>query len=80
MGHTPRVPQPEWVAQAPQNAAWLVGDHMKRMPAFLDEVGAWPADGAIRADETFADGTENAPEAFLGMMRGENTGKMIVRL
>ena len=38
-------------------------------------------DGAHAAtDETIVDGIENAPDAFLGLLRGENIGKMVVRL
>ncbi|MDT0304354.1 NADP-dependent oxidoreductase [Streptomonospora wellingtoniae] len=59
---------------------FIVMDHTDRMPAFLDDVGRWLADGSIRADETVVDGIENAPGAFLDMMRGGNVGKMIVRL
>ncbi|GAA4906709.1 NADP-dependent oxidoreductase [Streptomonospora salina] len=68
------------IARRVMMQGFIIGDHMHRMSAFLDDVGPWLADGSIRADETFADGIDNAPEAFLGMMRGQNTGKMIVRL
>lgn len=59
---------------------FLVGDHADRRPAFLAEVGGWLADGRIRFAETIVDGVENAPAAFIGLMRGENTGKMLVRV
>ena len=36
--------------------------------------------GELRYDETTVDGLRNAPEAFLGMLRGENTGKMLVNI
>jgi NADPH-dependent curcumin reductase CurA len=36
--------------------------------------------GRLVSDETVADGIERTVEAFLGMLRGENTGKMLVRL
>ncbi len=49
-------------------------------PAFEQQMAAWIRDGAIRFDETVVDGLDNAPAAFLGLLRGENTGKMIVRL
>jgi len=32
------------------------------------------------ARETIVDGIENAPEAFMGLLRGDNTGKMLVRV
>jgi hypothetical protein len=50
------------------------------MPDQIREVGGWLRDGKLRVDETVVDGIENAPAAFLGMLRGENTGKMIVRV
>ena len=59
---------------------FIVGNHNDRMPDFLAEVGGWLRAGKISARETFVDGLENAPEAFLGLMRGENTGKMVVRV
>ena len=59
---------------------FLVGDHADRRPAFLAEVGGWLAEGRIRLAETVVDGVENAPAAFIGLMRGENVGKMLVRV
>ena len=38
------------------------------------------ASGSIVARETIVDGIENAPEAFMGLLRGDNTGKMLVRV
>ncbi len=59
---------------------FLVGDHVESRPAFLAEVGGWLAEGRIRLAETVFDGVENAPAAFIGLMRGENLGKMLVRV
>jgi NADPH-dependent curcumin reductase CurA len=59
---------------------FIVADHNDRFRAMIDEVGAWLAGGKLVAEETIVDGLENAPAAFLGMLRGENTGKMVVRL
>lgn len=59
---------------------FLVSDHGDRMPAFADEVGGWVGAGKLRYRETVVEGIENAPAAFIGMLRGENTGKMVVRL
>jgi NADPH-dependent curcumin reductase CurA len=59
---------------------FLVGSHEDRRPAFLAEMGEWLRAGRIRVDETVVDGIERAPEAFLGLLRGENLGKMVVRL
>jgi NADPH-dependent curcumin reductase CurA len=43
-------------------------------------MGAWVADGKITWQETIIDGIENAPKAFIGLFKGENTGKMLIRL
>jgi NADPH-dependent curcumin reductase CurA len=59
---------------------FLVGNHSHRMPDFITEVGGWLRDGRLTARETVVDGLENAPEAFLGLLRGENTGKMVVKV
>jgi len=59
---------------------FLVGDHAESRPAFLEEVGGWLAEGRIRLAETVFEGVENAPAAFIGLMRGENIGKMLVRV
>ena len=59
---------------------FLVRDHGHLQEEFRREVGAMLADGRISAAETVLEGIERAPEAFLGMLRGENTGKMVVRL
>jgi NADPH-dependent curcumin reductase CurA len=59
---------------------FLVRDHSDLMPEFLREVVPALADGRIKVRETFVDGLENAPGALIGQLRGENTGKMVVRL
>jgi NADPH-dependent curcumin reductase CurA len=48
--------------------------------AFLREVGAGIVDGRIRYREDIVDGLEKAPEAFIGMLDGQNFGKLIVRI
>jgi NADPH-dependent curcumin reductase CurA len=47
---------------------------------FLREVGAGIADGRIRYREDIVDGLEKAPEAFIGMLDGQNFGKLVVRV
>ncbi|WP_203823273.1 NADP-dependent oxidoreductase [Actinoplanes palleronii] len=59
---------------------FIVGNHGKRMPEFVEEVGGWLRAGQISAPETVVEGLANAPEAFLGLMRGENTGKMVIKI
>lgn len=59
---------------------FIVTDHAARFRDMIAEVGPALARGEIVAEQTVADGLVNAVGAFLGMLRGENTGKMIVRL
>jgi hypothetical protein len=59
---------------------FIVTDHYSRMPAFVDEASTWLREGRLVCDETIVDGLENAPVAFIGMLRGQNIGKMVVRL
>ncbi|WKV74081.1 NADP-dependent oxidoreductase [Streptomyces sp. PCS3-D2] len=56
----------------------LVNDHAGLQQQFVQDVAGWLRSGELRYDETVVEGVENAAAAFLGMLRGENTGKMIV--
>jgi NADPH-dependent curcumin reductase CurA len=59
---------------------FLVGDHLDRYSDFVRDVSAWLREGRILGKETVVEGIESAPAAFLGMLGGENVGKMLVRL
>ncbi|MEV4540983.1 NADP-dependent oxidoreductase [Micromonospora echinaurantiaca] len=59
---------------------FLVGDHGALRGQFVREMSGWLRDGSIGYDETVVDGIGHAPEAFLGLLRGENLGKMLVRV
>lgn len=59
---------------------FLVGDHGHLREQFVQEVAGWLREGRLSYDETIVDGIEQAPGAFLGLLRGENLGKMLVRL
>ena len=59
---------------------FLVGDHLDRLPDFEREMSGWLADGRVLSKETIVDGIEMAPRAFLGMLQGDNVGKMVVRV
>jgi NADPH-dependent curcumin reductase CurA len=59
---------------------FIIFDHYDRFPEFLAELGPLVRDGTVRYRETIVDGIENAPRAFIGMLEGENVGKMLVRV
>ncbi len=59
---------------------FIVSEHMEVWPAALTELGGLVASGKLRARESVAQGLENAPEAFLGLLKGKNFGKQLVKL
>ena len=59
---------------------FLVGDHGDLAGEYARRAAGWLADGTLSLRETSVDGIEHAVDAFLAMLRGENTGKMVVRL
>jgi NADPH-dependent curcumin reductase CurA len=59
---------------------FIVTDHSDLAPEFARTVGEWLREGRLHVRETVVEGLDNAVSAFLGLLRGENTGKMIVKL
>jgi NADPH-dependent curcumin reductase CurA len=55
-------------------------DLMALAPEFRERVGQWLREGRLRYREQIVDGLENAPEAFLGLFRGDNFGKLVVKV
>ena len=59
---------------------FLVSDYAHRFPEGIDRLGRWLAEGKLRYREDVTEGLENAPAAFMGMLRGENRGKALVKI
>ena len=59
---------------------FIVSDRADRARDFFRDMTEWVRDGKVRYRETYVDGIENAPRAFIGLLQGENIGKMLVRL
>jgi NADPH-dependent curcumin reductase CurA len=59
---------------------FIVLDYMPRMAEFYAEMGPWVVSGAVKSRETVVEGLENMPDAFLGLFKGTNIGKMLVKL
>jgi len=59
---------------------FIVTDHSDRWPEATKALGAWVAEGKIRYKETIAEGIRSAPLAFIGMLKGDNLGKQLVKL
>jgi len=58
---------------------FIVMDHLDKFNSFIADMGKWAAEGKIKWKETIVDGIENAPEAFIGLFKGANFGKMLVK-
>jgi NADPH-dependent curcumin reductase CurA len=59
---------------------FIVSEHMEVWPEALKELGTLVATGKLRYRESVAQGIESAPEAFLGLLKGKNFGKQLVKL
>jgi NADPH-dependent curcumin reductase CurA len=59
---------------------YLVFDHSDLSDEYIEQATGWLKDGSLSNEQTVVDGIDNAPTAFLDMLRGINTGKMLVRL
>ncbi|TCP10032.1 NADP-dependent oxidoreductase [Caldimonas thermodepolymerans] len=59
---------------------FIISEHMEVWPEALQELGELVAAGRLKYRESVAQGLENAPQAFLGMLKGRNFGKQLVKL
>ena len=59
---------------------FIVSEHMNLWPEALKELGTLVATGKLKYRETIAQGLAAAPEAFLGLLKGRNFGKQLVKL
>ncbi|MGI8992342.1 MAG: NADP-dependent oxidoreductase [Bryobacteraceae bacterium] len=59
---------------------FLIFDYQDRFGEALPKLAQWLREGKLKYRETVAEGIENAPAAFIGMLRGRNTGKQLVRI
>jgi NADPH-dependent curcumin reductase CurA len=59
---------------------FIVSEHMEVWPEALAELGRLVTEGKLKYRETIAQGLEAAPEAFLGLLKGRNFGKQLVKL
>ena len=81
---TERIPGPDNMSNIITRGLTLrgftVGHHFDKAPEFTAKMSDWLASGEVVYDETVVDGIDNAVDAFVGLMRGRNIGKMVVRI
>ncbi|WP_375389934.1 NADP-dependent oxidoreductase [uncultured Amnibacterium sp.] len=79
-----RVPGPDnlWllITRGASMRGFTVPHYFPHFPAFLEQAVPWVQDGRLVHDETIREGFDGVVDAFLDLMRGANTGKMLVRL
>ncbi len=59
---------------------FIVSDHFSEMGQCINDMKGWVREGKISVDQTVVTGLEAAPGALIGLMRGENLGKMLVKV
>jgi NADPH-dependent curcumin reductase len=59
---------------------FIIFDHYDRMPALQRDMSGWLREGRVKVREQVIEGLENAPRGLMGLLRGENFGKLIVRV
>jgi len=59
---------------------FLVGDYQDRHAEFIHDVSQWLQDGKLKYKEDVVQGLETAPNAFIGLLKGQNFGKLIVQV
>jgi NADPH-dependent curcumin reductase CurA len=59
---------------------FIISDHWKQFPNFLQEVEPLVNGGVIKYIEDITQGLENAPQQFIGMLDGKNHGKTVIQL
>ena len=75
------ITQPQLILQSRLKVeGFIVSEHMEVWPEALKEIGGLVAGGKLKYRETIAQGIAAAPEAFIGLLKGRNFGKQLVKL
>ena len=72
---------PQWILQSRLKVqGFIISDHLEVWPQALAELGQLVTTGRLKYRETIAQGLDAAPEAFIGLLKGRNLGKQLVKL
>lgn len=81
-GNPPRVtsfPMPIVVKRL-KVSGFIVMDHADEHPQAMQDLGKWASEGKLKVAEDIVEGLENAPDALIGLLNGNNRGKRMVRV
>jgi NADPH-dependent curcumin reductase CurA len=73
-------PQPFILINSALMRGFIITDYAARFAEGVRELSQWLAQGKLKYAETIVEGFENTPAAFIGLFRGENLGKQIVKV
>ncbi|WP_022823861.1 NADP-dependent oxidoreductase [Hymenobacter norwichensis] len=59
---------------------FIVSDYLDRWPEGVKQLTEWYTQGKLKGEETVTEGFDQIPAAFLGLFKGENTGKAVVKV
>src|SRR5216110_1522074 len=74
---------PKWAASMMRNVltkGFIVSDFAARHPDFLRDMSQWLREGKVKHREFVTEGLDSAPAAFMGLLKGANFGKQLVRV
>ncbi|MGI9166028.1 MAG: NADP-dependent oxidoreductase [Pyrinomonadaceae bacterium] len=75
----PRV-QPYLLVKRALMQGFIITDYAPRFSEGITQLVRWKAEGKLKYAENIVEGFENAPRAFLGLFKGENLGKQLVKV
>ena len=73
-------PQPLLLVASALMKGFIVTQYLSEFPKGIAEMAGWMAEGSLKSTETVVEGFENTPQAFIGLFKGENLGKQIVKV
>jgi hypothetical protein len=59
---------------------FIIFEHFGRQPDFLRDMSGWLREGKVKYREEILEGLERAPAGLIGMLRGDNFGKLVVKV